>query len=161
MLRVTGDIGDRQHLNTAVSALMELTNGLYRFSDEHPDDTRSLTAAVRALVLMLAPIAPFMAEELWQRIDGRGSVHLASWPALEECLIEDDEMTIAVQVDGRLRDRITVPAGAGAAEIEQVALGRDRVARALNGRRLIDVVYVPARLINLILEQSGTSGRAR
>ena len=129
--RVTGDIDPRMHLNTAISALMELVNELYAFAERRgirptgrEDESaprRSIGAetaavlreAVEALVLLMSPFTPHIGEELWERLGHTGGVVAAGWPAYDEAAAREDEIEIPVQVNGKVRGRVTVPADAG------------------------------------------------
>jgi len=101
---------------------------------------------------MLGPFAPHLAEELWQRQGGTGLLVSQPWPEVDEALLRRPQVTIVVQVDGRLRDRVEMPAGSDRAGAEARALTSDNVRRAISGRRLARAVYVPDRLINLVTE---------
>jgi leucyl-tRNA synthetase len=101
---------------------------------------------------MLGPFAPHLAEEVWQRQGGEGLVVFQPWPELDESLLRRAQVTIVVQVDGRLRERVEMPAGAEQADAQARALKSPKVQRALDGRRLARAVYVPDRLINLVTE---------
>ena len=149
--RVTRDV-DGFRFNTAVSALMELSNLMqdYLQSGGRRDD--AWEAAALGMTCLLAPFAPHLAEELWQRQGRQGLLVFQAWPEADESLLRRPKVTIVVQVDGRLRDRIEMPAGADQAGAQEHALQSANVQRALNGRRLARAVYVPDRLINLVTE---------
>src|SRR5690606_29124774 len=129
--RVTADIEERQHLNTAVSAMMELVNDLYAFA---PPDERNgadngrverrsvLREAIEALVVMLSPFAPHTAEELWERLGHEGGLAAATWPAFDPAVAKAESVVVPVQVNGRLRGRITVSPDATEEELRQAAL---------------------------------------
>jgi leucyl-tRNA synthetase len=142
---VTEDL-DRYKFNTAISKLMELTNGMRRTLDAG-DGARE---SARLLVLMLAPIAPFIAEELWREELGGTSVHLEPWPAFDTELAREQSVTLVVQVDGKVRDRIEMGADADEAACREAALGSKRVQRALGGRSVARTIARPPRLINLV-----------
>jgi leucyl-tRNA synthetase len=139
--RVTQDL-EGFGFNTAIAALMELLNA----AAGHPS-----AEVARTLALLLAPFAPHLAEEMWQRLGQAGSVHLQPWPSFDESLLRSDVVTVVVQVNGKVRDRLQVPAGADEAEVRRLALRSDRVGRALGGREPERVVFVPGRLLNLVL----------
>jgi leucyl-tRNA synthetase len=141
------DAMERLRCNVALAAAMELTGWL---EDQGPglsgDDRRD---AVRTLILLLAPLAPHLAEELWTRNGGKGSVHVAPWPQ-PAVADPDGDVELVIQVDGRVRDRVDVPSGLGADGARDVAVARPKVQRAVDGREVRRVVHVVDRLINLV-----------
>ncbi len=148
--RVTADV-EAFKFNTAVAALMECLNEMAAHHRAH-GVTAELAAATRTFVLLLAPFAPHIAEELWARLDGPYSVHQQPWPTWDETLVAEEIITLVVQIDGRMRDRLTVPAGIREAEARDLALNCDGVRRHLKGRQVARVVYVPGRLVNVVTE---------
>lgn len=148
--KVTGDL-ERFSFNTVVSALMELTNTLHRARNTPVAGTPAWQEALEFLVLMLAPVAPHLAEELWERMGRPYSVHQQAWPRWSEELAAEETLEIVVQVNGKLRDRLVVPADADEAFIRQAALESRKVQEALNGRTVRKVVYVPGRLVNVVV----------
>ncbi|MDR7598029.1 MAG: leucine--tRNA ligase, partial [Armatimonadota bacterium] len=148
--KVTEDF-ERFGFNTALAALMELTNHLYRVR-ERLVGSPAWEEALRSLILMLAPVAPHLAEELWERIGGPYSVHTQAWPTYDPELARTPEVTLVVQVDGRVRDRLTVPEDLPEAEARALALASERVRQHLDGRVVKDVVYVPGKVVNIVSE---------
>ncbi len=147
--RVTEDV-EAFKFNTAVAALMEFTNALSTHLEDH-GATSAFEQATETLLLMLAPFAPHIAEELWACRDGAYSVHGQDWPAYDPALAADETRTLVVQVNGKLRDRIPVPAGISDEEARQRALGSDRVHEYLNGQQPKRVIIVPGQLVNIVL----------
>ncbi len=147
--RVTRDV-DGFRFNTAVSALMELTNLMQDYLQGGGRRDDAWEAAALGMTRMLGPFAPHLAEELWQRQGGEGLVLFQPWPELDEALLRRPQVMIVIQVDGRLRDRVEMPAGAAQADAQERALQSANVQRALDGRRVARAVYVPDRLINLV-----------
>jgi leucyl-tRNA synthetase len=141
--KVTEDL-EAYHFNTAIAAMMELVNELQRARGP------SRAEATRALVLLLAPFAPYITEELWERAGGIGSVHQQTWPAYDAALAAADQVTLVVQVDGKVRDRVGAPAGLSEAAARELALGSSRATAALDGREIARVVVVPDRLVNIV-----------
>ena len=135
--------------NTAIATLMETLNELRAYRRER-GATAELAAAVRTFVLLLAPFAPHVAEALWERLGGAYSVHQEGWPTWEPALVAREEVTLAVQVDGRVRDRLTVPVDVEEEMVREEALASGDVRRHLEGRRVTRVVYVPGRLVNVV-----------
>ncbi|MBO9574639.1 MAG: leucine--tRNA ligase [Sphingobium sp.] len=132
--------------NKAVAKLYELTNAI-----EKAAPSASRAAAIRALPLLVAPMTPHLAEEAWAEMGGQGLIADALWPSVDPALLVDDEVTIAIQVMGKLRDTITVPKGADKATLEKLALEAPNVARTLDGVAPKKVIVVPDRLVNLVI----------
>ncbi len=147
--RVTDDI-ERFRFNTALAALMEMTNALTRYADDAVAGTPAWKEAIRSLLLMLAPIAPFVTEELWFRLGLPYSIHQQSWPVWEEALVAEEMVTVVVQVNGRVRDKLTVPVDATRKAVEALALNSERVRRFIDGAVVSNVVYVPGKLVNIV-----------
>jgi leucyl-tRNA synthetase len=152
--KVTED-HDTFHWNTMISALMELTNRLMRLRGTEVVTGPEWDEATRVLVLMLAPMAPHIAEELWsRRLAASGeawrSVHTESWPDYDAMLVTTDEFELPIQVNGKLRDVVTLPAGLSEVEVEQIVLARDKVRAYLDGNEVVRVVQVPGRLANVV-----------
>jgi leucyl-tRNA synthetase len=135
------------HYNTAIAALHELAHGV----DEEARAGRARRIDARTLVQLLAPFAPHIAEELWERLGESGSVHRAAWPEHDPALAEEPRVTIAVQLNGRLRATFECEAGTAAAELERLALAQPRVVEVLAGRSPRKVVAVPDRIVNLVV----------
>jgi len=148
--KVTSDL-ERIHLNTMISALMEFTNHLGRIKETGAVTPSAWAEAIRALLLLLAPTAPHLTEELWQRLGYPYSIHNQPWPQWNEDLARDEEATLVVQVNGKLRDRITVPLSITEAEAKSLAMASQRVKAHLEGRELLKTIYVPGRLVNLVV----------
>jgi leucyl-tRNA synthetase len=149
--KVTRDV-EAFHFNTAMSALMELTNLMQDYLQGGGQRDQAWDAVALGMTRLLGPFAPHLAEELWQRQGGERLVVFQPWPEVDESLLRRPQVTVVVQVDGRLRDRVEMPAGADQAGAQERALRSANVQRALNGRRLARAVYVPDRLINLVTE---------
>jgi leucyl-tRNA synthetase len=147
--KVTEDL-EAFRFNTAIAALMEHTNYLLAIKGEVGEE--EWTEALRAFVLVLAPFAPHHAEEMWAAIGEPYSVHEQAWPAWDETLIRAEEITLVVQVNGKLRDRIEVPADITEEAAKELALSSARVRPHVEGREIRKSVYVPGRLVNLVVK---------
>jgi leucyl-tRNA synthetase len=153
--RVTHDIGDRLNFNTAVAALMELTNEIYAFdhalSGEIADADRfALKEALDSLAKLLAPFAPHIAEELWGAL-GHGEILVAApWPTFDAMLAKAEELEIPVQLNGKLVARVVVPADASDDALTRAAMASDRLQARLDGREIIKTIVVPGRLVNIV-----------
>ncbi|MGH9534824.1 MAG: leucine--tRNA ligase [Terriglobales bacterium] len=154
LARVTDDFQGRWHFNTSIALCMELTNALYACEarlDAGAVSAGAFAAALRILVPILAPFAPFLAQEVWRQWGEAGEIAAAPWPEADAALARADELEIVVQVNGKPRSRFTVPAGAGEDELRRRALGDDRILAALAGRVAQKVVVVPGRLVNVVV----------
>jgi leucyl-tRNA synthetase len=159
--KVTRDLEDAFHFNTAIAALMELQGALVRFAEQLPtadsgdgdpsDRPLALAEAVRALVVMLAPFAPHLAEELWQMLGAGGSVFEQVWPTADGSLAAEEVLEIVVQVNGKVRGRLQVPRGTSEAALQTLALSERRVRQWIEGRTVRKVVVVPDKLLNIVL----------
>jgi leucyl-tRNA synthetase len=138
------------HFNTALSKLMELTNALGSARDDGLAGTDAYAEAVEALLLLLAPMAPHMSEELWSRRGKPYSVHQQPWPDFDPALVVSEVIELPVQVDGKLRDRLAVAPDTAPEEIERLALASERVQAYLKGRPPRKVVQIPGRLVNIV-----------
>jgi leucyl-tRNA synthetase len=147
--RVTNDI-DRFHFNTAVSAFMELVNAMADHK-QRLGVTPAYHEAGRKLLLLMAPFAPHITEELWQACGGTPSIHEQAWPGWDPALAAESEVEIAVQVNGRVRDRIVVPADIDEAKLRELVMAREKIRSYLDGRRLERFIYIPGRLVNLVV----------
>ena len=149
--KVTEDVGERFMFNTAISAVMELVNAFYAFQDKavHPGLVRELSFA---LVKMLAPFAPHITEELWSRMEGKGSVHDARWPKFDRAAIVEDEVEIVLQINGKVRDKLTVPANIEPQEMEKLALAQPKVVELTAGKTVVKVICVPKKLVNIVVK---------
>jgi leucyl-tRNA synthetase len=154
--KVTHDIEHDFHFNTAISAVMELVNALHDFErgslDGMPRPERSalLREAVETTLLLLGPVSPHITEELWAALGHRESLFRRPWPVAETAALARDAVEIVVQVDGRVRGRLTAAVGAPEAEIRKQALADGKVRPWLDGREIAKVVVVPGRLVNIV-----------
>ncbi len=153
--KVTDDIDGRFHFNTAISAIMELLNQLSAAAQQDSISTAGLKVireGAETMVALLAPFVPHVASELWEGL-GRGqSLDQAPWPSYSEAALEEEKLLIVVQVNGKVRGKITVPAEVTQKDIETSALADPRVLAFLDGKNVRRVVYVPRRLVNIVVE---------
>ena len=154
--RVTEDIERDFHFNTAISAVMELVNALHEFERASMDTVSRreraglLREAVETMLLLLGPVCPHITEELWAALGWSESLFRQPWPVADRDAMKRDEVQIVVQVDGRVRSRLTADVAAADAEIREMALADGRVRPWLSGRRVAKVVVVPGRLVNIV-----------
>ena len=147
--RVTQDM-EAFKFNTMLAALMEFNNYLFKAKETPVRDTEAWDEAIRTLILLLAPACPHIAEELWQRIGGEYSVHQQPWPTWDEELAKEEVITLVVQVNGKLRDRLQVPVTITEEEAKELALASAGAQRHIKGKEVVRVIYVPGRLVNIV-----------
>jgi leucyl-tRNA synthetase len=153
--KVTEDIDDRFHLNTAIAAIMELFNAVSNVGQDAPltrDRARLVKAGVETIVVLLASFVPHIASELWEHLGHRDRLDQVPWPAYAPEALEQEELLIVVQVNGKVRGRITVPADETQERIESAALADERVSAFLGEKKIQRVVHVPRRLVNIVAE---------
>lgn len=146
--KVTEDVGERYHFNTAISAIMELMNAI----NEYPEDADrgTLAEALETAVILLAPFAPHLAEELWHAMGHETSVHEQPWPSYDPEMLVEEEVEMAVQINGRVRDKLVVPVTADRETVEQLALNQERIKNHLSGKTVRKVIVVPKKLVNIV-----------
>jgi leucyl-tRNA synthetase len=149
--KVTNDL-EKLRFNTMIASLMEFTNYLTKVRGTGTVDERDWQESLDTLLLLLAPTAPHLAEELWQRMGHDYSIHNQSWPEWDEGLAKDEEITLVIQVNGKLRDRLTVPVSITEAEARKLALESRRVKAHTEGKKLLKTIYVPGRLVNFVVK---------
>jgi len=149
--KVSDDYGRRQTFNTAVAAIMELCNDLGRHPGETPEDRNVISEGLHAVLQMLWPITPHLSEHLWRQLTGEAFVE-SHWPALDESALSRDELEIVVQVNGKVRGKILVPASADRNEIEALAKDQENVRRFLADATIRKVIVVPQKLVNIVAQ---------
>jgi len=148
--KVTQDL-EKLRLNTMIAALMEYTNYLTKTKEEGVISQAAWKEAIDTLMLLLAPTTPHLTEELWQQTGHEYSIHNQAWPKWDEALAKDEEITLVVQVNGKLRERIAVPVSITEDEAKEKALESPRVKAHTEGKKIIKVIYVPGRLVNIVV----------
>ncbi|NLM52110.1 MAG: leucine--tRNA ligase [Firmicutes bacterium] len=151
--KVTEDIEERYNFNTAISAIMEAVNAAYSYVNSKGEKIHPgvMKEALEFLVLMLAPFAPHLGEELWQRLGHQESVHLQSWPQYDEKALQVSEVEIVVQINGKVRGRLQVPVGLDKEAVQKLVTAEAQIARHLAGKEIVKVISVPDKLINLVV----------
>ena len=152
--KVTTDIEDRFHFNTAISAVMELVNAIYAVNRPAAENKTALAVireALSAAVLLLAPIVPHMTEELWQMLGHKTSVADVAWPKFDPAIASEEAMTIVVQINGKLRSRMTVPVDEDAEKIKADALADEKIVALTKNAKIVKVIYVPKKLVNIVV----------
>ena len=148
--RVTEDL-EKLHFNTMISTLMELTNHLAKVKETGAVAPSAWGDSISILLRLIAPTAPHLTEELWQKTRHDYSIHNQSWPQWDKELAKDEEITLVVQVNGKLRDRVVVPASTTEVEAKQIAAESTRVQPHLEGKEVVKEIYVPGRLVNFVV----------
>lgn len=138
--------------NTAVAQLMTLQGAMSKLKGSGLVESPEWREAVRSLLLLISPIAPHLAEELWERAGFEGSVHLQEWPGYDEAALVMDTVSMAVQVNGKVRGQVEVPASASKEQVLEIAKSQENVARYLEGSELVREIVVPGRLVNLVIK---------
>ncbi|KAB3537243.1 leucine--tRNA ligase [Alkaliphilus pronyensis] len=150
--RVTEDIEERFNFNTAISAIMELVNELYKYKENDEIDGELLREGINTVIVLLAPFAPHIVEELWSYSLEGGSVHQVSWPKYQKQAIVKDEAEVVIQVNGKLKDKIIIPTGISKEELEAIALSSDKIKGFIEGKKIIKVITVPNKLVNIVVK---------
>jgi len=151
--KVTEDIEDRFHFNTAISAIMELVNAIYQFDIENEKESLSLSVlreAIETVIILLSPVAPHICEELWKKLGKKESIIKVPWPSYREEITREDEILIVVQINGKLRSRINVIASSREDEIKKAALDVPRVKELLRDNEIKRIIFVPGKLVNIV-----------
>ena len=153
--KVTEDIDREFQFNTAIAALMEFVNGLYKFEAEGKAATEreGFQEAIETLLTLMSPFAPHMSEELWARTGHDTMVTRVPWPDYEEALIKSDILTIPVQVNGKLRSKLVVPADWTKTQVLEASLADEKVAEWIRGKTIKKQIYIDKRLVNIVVEE--------
>ena len=149
--KVTHDMGVRIIFNTAIAANMELVNTLSKFTDDSDNAKAIRQEALEAIVLMLAPMVPHICHQLWSDLGHQEALVTASWPQVDESALEQDSIELVVQVNGKLRGKISVSAQASSEEIQALALSDEQAIRFIDGKTIRKVIVVPNKLVNIVV----------
>lgn len=149
--KVTTDIAERQHFNTAIAAMMELTNALSKYNPQNSVDDALLYEGWLTLVKMMSPFAPHICQALWQDLNQTGILAELTWPQLDKAALIQDEIDMVVQVNGKLRAKIKVSADADKATVEAQALNEDNVKRFVADKTIRKIIVVPKKLVNVVV----------
>src|SRR4030066_1421723 len=153
--KVTNDVLVRFNFNTAISAIMELVNLIYKYQEEVPDSQKNhslIKELTRKLLILLSPITPFITEELWIMAGNTGSIHRVEWPSYDEKIAAEEMVTIVLQVNGKLRDRIDLPLGTPAEEIKKHALSSEKMKNYTEGKKILKEIVIPNKLVNIVVK---------
>ena len=149
--KVSDDIGERFNFNTAISTIMELVNEMYRYK-EGTVNPGLFGAAIKDLIIMLAPFVPHVTEEMWEHLGYEGSVHDQSWPEYDEKALVKDTVEIVVQVNGKIKEKLDIAGGLSREEMEKTAIENEKVKGLIEGKNVVKVIAVPGKLINIVVK---------
>jgi leucyl-tRNA synthetase len=153
--RITQDLEERLHLNTDVSSLMELVNQLSSFNAESKlsaDDLYIIKETLEATIIMLSAFAPHISEELWERLGKKERLSTISWPSYDAEIAKEEDATIVVQINGRLRSRFLVPKDYTEERIKEIAFEDSKIKEHIKGKTIVKTIYVPEKLLNIVIK---------
>ncbi|MCU6132024.1 leucine--tRNA ligase [Clostridioides difficile] len=150
--KVTADLSEKFGFNTAISALMELINDMYKYKELDNINEAVIKEGVQTIVTIIAPFAPHLGEELWTMIGKEGSVFDIDWPKYDEKALVKDEIEVVVQVNGKVRGKLTVNSNISKDEMEKVALEGEKIKGLVEGKTIVKVVAVPKKLVNVVVK---------
>ena len=151
IVKVNDDIGRRYTFNTAIAAVMELINALTRLDKDNESNKAILREGLQVILLLMSPIVPHITQALWNASDQSGLIMDATWPQADNEALKREEIEMIVQVNGKLRGKITIPVDADDAMIESEALSNDNVSRFIQDQKIIKTIVVPGRLVNIVI----------
>ena len=151
--KVSDDMGHRFTFNTAIAGVMEMLNAVSKF-DDHSEQGRAVShEALNAAVILLSPIVPHICHELWQHLNpGTAPILEQAWPMADAAAMVRDQIELVVQVNGKLRGRVSVPADADRNEVEKTAMADENVKRYVEGKAIVKVIVVPGKLVNIVVK---------
>lgn len=150
--KVSDDAGGRFQFNTAISTIMEFVNELYRYK-ELPDVNEGLiNACIEKLVLILSPFTPHVCEEMWEYLGYTGSLYNVGWPAYDESALVKDSVEIVIQINGKVKEKMSVASGLGRDELQKTVMESEAAVRAVDGRNIVKVIAVPDKLVNIVVK---------
>ena len=150
--KVSDDAGGRFQFNTAISIIMEFVNELYRYK-ELPDVNEGLiNACIEKLVLILSPFTPHVCEEMWEYLGHTGSLYNVGWPAYDESALVKDSVEIVIQINGKVKEKMSVASGLGRDELQKTVMESEAAVRAVDGRNIVKVIAVPDKLVNIVVK---------
>ncbi len=150
--KVTEDLNDKFGFNTAIAALMELINDLYKYKELEDRNDAVIKEAIKAVVVILAPFAPHLGEELWLMIGNEASVFDIGWPDYDKSAIQLDEVEIIVQVNGKVRNKINAPVGIDQDVMKNLALNDEKIKEFIEGKNVVKVIAIPSKLVNIVVK---------
>ena len=150
--KVTADLSEKFGFNTAIASLMELINEMYKYKELDTRNDGIIREGIETIITILAPFTPHIGEELWTMIGKEGSVFNISWPAYDESALVQDEVEVIVQVNGKLRAKVSMDANISREDMEKVAMEDEKVKAAIEGKNVVKVIAVPKKLVNIVVK---------
>lgn len=150
--KVTNDIGSRFNFNTAISTIMELVNALYLYKEKENSNLAVAKEGLETVISLLAPFAPHIGEELWEALGHCGSIHEEEWPQVDEKALVQNELTIVLQINGKVRDKIQVPAEIKVPELEKMVRSLPKMPEWSQGKAIAKIITVPGKLVNVVVK---------
>ena len=149
--KVSEDVGGRFNFNTAISSIMELVNEMYKYKNLKDINKPLYTEAVEKLILILSPFTPHICEEMWESIGKTTAIADTAWPGYDEESLQQDSIEIIVQINGKLKQKLTIGADTGREEMQEIAENDDTVKALLEGKTVVKVIAVPGKLVNFVV----------
>lgn len=152
--RVTEDIEERFNFNTAISAIMELVNEVYKYKELANTnlDSSLIKSSLETILILLAPFAPHMTEELWSILGNEKSIHSQPWPSYDSNALVKDEIEIVVQVNGKVREKLLVSTDASKEDLEKIAISNEKIKSYIEGKKIVKIICVPSKLVNIVVK---------
>lgn len=149
--KVSDDVGGRFNFNTAISSVMELVNEMYKYK-EGTINQGLFKAAIENLVLVLSPFTPHICEEMWEHLGHDTFIYSEAWPVCDESALVRDTIEIVVQINGKVKEKMDIPAGLGKDELEKLAMENEKVQKLTSGKNVVKVIAVPGKLVNIVVK---------
>ena len=150
--KVSEDVGGRFSFNTAISSIMELVNEMYKYKEQAEFNSSLYAKAIRELILILSPFTPHICEEMWAEIGEKESISTMSWPKYDEKALIKDEVEIVVQINGKVKEKLSLANNLGREELEKAALASEKVKALTDGKTVVKVIAVPNKLLNIVIK---------
>ncbi len=154
--KISQDIANEFQFNTVISKYREFTNVVYDYlnakTEFNEEDKMVFSYAVITFLKLIAPVLPHMAEEIYEGLGGKDSVHKLEWPKYEEALAKTSKITLVAQINGKVKDKIEVDAESSKEELEKVALGSAKIQELTAGKQIVKVIVVPGKLVNIVVK---------
>ena len=150
--KVTEDLQGKFSFNTAISALMEVVNEMYKYKELDNRQNSIIREGIESIVLILSPFTPHIAEELWSILGKQGSISDVSWPTYDENALVKDEVEVVVQVNGKVRGKLTLSSSVSKEEMEEIALNDDKIKEIIEGKTIVKIVGIPKKLVNIVIK---------